>query len=81
MKNSGQICKQPEDLYRDRQENLVLPPDTPMKKGECGTSSCEKKASACKVTRKCKQRENFPQTNDSVSFFAPSDVENELQGD
>ena len=44
MKNSGQICKQPEDLYRDRQENLVLPPDTPMKKGECGTSSCEKKA-------------------------------------
>ena len=23
----------------------------------------------------------FPQSNDSVSFFAPSDLENELQGD
>lgn len=59
MINSSQNCKEPEDLYGDRQENLLLPPVTLMKNGECGTFSSEIEGGACKVTRKYKQRENI----------------------
>ena len=59
MINSGQNCKQPEHVYRYRQENLILPPVTPVKKVERGTSLNKKEGKACKVTRKCNQRENI----------------------